>query len=88
MTAKLNNWWFRIFDLNDHEIEAILNSLGPEIVSTNKRAGHQLRKPADYQGIDYAMVSVYKTLINDEPVSNVMVSFLLIFVIDLRINLI
>lgn len=75
MTAKLNNWWFHIFDLHEHEIEAVLNSLGHEVLSNNKKSGHQLRKPADYHGIDYAMVSEYKTLINEESVSNLMVSF-------------
>lgn len=71
VAPKLNNWWFRIYDVNDDDIEQILDALGIRVVETINGVEH--REPNKDFGIDYAIASVLKVYIDGETVSNLMV---------------
>ena len=68
---KLNNWWFRILDVTDDDIEQVLDVFGIEKVGDSKGVEHRI--PNKNAGIDYAIASVYHQLVNGETVSNMMV---------------
>ena len=71
-SKKLNSWWFQIYDVTDDDIEQVLDTLGTNVVETTKGIEH--RNPNKDAGIDYAIASVYKTLVDGETFSNMMVS--------------
>jgi hypothetical protein len=68
---KLNNWWFRILDVTDDDIEQVLDVFGIKNVGNYKGIEYRILKKN--AGIDYAIASVYHQLVNGETVSNMMV---------------
>jgi hypothetical protein len=68
---KLNNWWFRIFDVTHDDIEQVLDAFGIKKVGIFKGIEHS--SPNKIAGIDYAIASVYHQLVDGETVSNMMV---------------
>jgi hypothetical protein len=70
-SPKLNNWWFRILDVTDNDIEQVLDVFGIKNVGNYKGTEHWI--PNRNAGIDYAIASVYHQLVNGETVSNMMV---------------
>jgi hypothetical protein len=70
-SPKLNNWWFRILDVTDDDIEQVQDVFGIENVGNSKGIEHRI--PNKNTGIDYAIASVYHQLVNGETVSNMMV---------------
>jgi hypothetical protein len=65
-SPKLNNWWFRIFDVTDDDIEQVLDALGIKRVGIFKGIEHG--SPNKNAGIDYAIASVYHQPVNGETV--------------------
>jgi hypothetical protein len=71
ISPKLNNWWFRILDVTDNDIEQVLDVFGIKNVGISKGIEHRI--PNKNAGIDYAIASVYHQLVDGETVSNMMV---------------
>jgi len=70
-SPKLNNWWFRILDVTDDDIEQVLDVFGIKNFGISKGIEH--RSPNKNAGIDYAIALVYHQLVDGETVSNMMV---------------
>jgi len=62
-SPKLNNWWFRILDVTDDDIEQVLDVFGIEKVGDSKGIEHRIPNKN----------AVYHQLVNGETVSNMMV---------------